>query len=89
LQQDVFQFFDITAPEVSDEIDVSDGRCSTAIVVAGAGSIEGTFGSMPIRRGDTFALPAAWLSEYGEFEAGPCCRLPRAEGRLTCVSTPT
>jgi mannose-6-phosphate isomerase class I len=44
---------------VADEIEVSDGRFSIAIVVAGAGSIEGEFGRVPIRRGETFALPAS------------------------------
>jgi hypothetical protein len=28
-------------------------------VTSGAGSIEGDFGSQPIRRGETFALPAS------------------------------
>ena len=50
---------DAAAREVSDEIEVSDGRFSIAIVVSGAGSIEGDFGSQPIRRGEAFALPAS------------------------------
>jgi mannose-6-phosphate isomerase class I len=44
---------------VPDEIEVSDGRFSVAIVVSGAGTIEGEFGRQPIRRGETFALPAS------------------------------
>ncbi len=56
---DVLDFFDATALEVQDEIEVSDGRFSIAIVVSGAGSIEGDFGRQPIRRGETFALPAS------------------------------
>jgi mannose-6-phosphate isomerase len=56
---DVPDFFDATALEVQDEIEVSDGRFSIAIVVSGAGSIEGDFGSQPIRQGETFALPAS------------------------------
>src|SRR6266480_3330275 len=56
---DVLRFFDATALEVGDEIEVSDGRCSIAIVVSGAGFIEGNFGRRPIRRGETFALPAS------------------------------
>jgi len=48
-----------TALEVADEIDVSDGRFSIAIVVSGTGSIDGDFGSEPVRRGQTFALPAS------------------------------
>jgi mannose-6-phosphate isomerase len=56
---DVLQFFDATALDVPDEIDVADGRFSIAIVVSGAGSLEGDFGSQPIGRGETFALPAS------------------------------
>jgi mannose-6-phosphate isomerase len=56
---DVLPFFDATALEVADEIEASDGRFSIAIVVSGAGFIEGNFGRRPIRRGDTFALPAS------------------------------
>src|SRR5271165_5031385 len=41
---DVLQFFDAAALEVVDEIDVDDGRFSIAIVVSGAGSVEGEFG---------------------------------------------
>ncbi len=56
---DLLEFFDATALEVPDEIEVSDGRFSIAIVVSGAGSIEGDFRSQPIRAGETFALPAS------------------------------
>jgi len=56
---DVRQFFDATALEVADEIEVSDGRLSIAIVVSGAGFIEGNFGRTPIHQGETFALPAS------------------------------
>jgi mannose-6-phosphate isomerase len=56
---DVLPFFDATALEVADEIEVSDGRFSVAVVVSGAGFIEGDFGSRPISRGETFALPAS------------------------------
>jgi mannose-6-phosphate isomerase class I len=56
---DVRQFFDATALEVSDEIEVAQGRFSIVIVTAGQGSIEGDFGSLSIRKGDTFALPAS------------------------------
>ena len=59
LRDDVQQFFDATALEVADEIEVDDGRFSIALVVAGAGSVEGNFGTMPIRRGDTLACPAS------------------------------
>jgi mannose-6-phosphate isomerase len=59
LKDDALQFFDVTALEVPDEIDVHDGRFSIAVVVAGTGSIEGNFGAMPIRRGHTLALPAS------------------------------
>src|SRR5215467_5873584 len=56
---DVLPYFDATALEVADEIEVSDGRFSIAIVVSGVGFIEGNFGRRPIRRGKTLALPAS------------------------------
>jgi mannose-6-phosphate isomerase len=55
---DVLEFFDATALEVEDELDVDDGRFSIAVVVSGAGSLEGDFGRISVRRGETFALPA-------------------------------
>jgi mannose-6-phosphate isomerase len=58
-QDDVRQFFDATALDVTDEIDTDDGRFSIAIVVSGDGSIEGDFGSQPVSRGQTYALPAS------------------------------
>jgi len=57
-QNDVLQFFDATALEVPDEIDTNDGRFCIAAVVSGAGWIESDSGSQPIRRGETYALPA-------------------------------
>ena len=59
LHDDALEYFDVTALEVADEIEVSDGRFSIAIVVSGAGSIDGDFGREPVRRGQTFALPAS------------------------------
>jgi mannose-6-phosphate isomerase len=56
---DVLRFFDATALEVEDEIEVSDGRFCVAVVASGDGSVEGEFGRQPIRRGETFALPAS------------------------------
>jgi mannose-6-phosphate isomerase len=56
---DVLPFFDATALEVADELDVADGRFCIAIVVSGDGLVEGDFGSQPVRRGETFALPAS------------------------------
>jgi mannose-6-phosphate isomerase len=56
---DVLEFFDATALEVADEIDVADSRFSIAVVASGAGFLDGDFGSQPIRRGETFALPAS------------------------------
>ncbi len=58
-QDDVLGFFDATALEVADEIDVDDGRFSIAVVVSGNGSIEGDFGRTAIRKGETYALPAS------------------------------
>ena len=59
VNNDVLEFFDATALEVSDEMAVSDGRFSIAIVTTGVGSIQGNFDSITIARGDTFALPAS------------------------------
>jgi mannose-6-phosphate isomerase len=56
---DVLPFFDATALEVADELDVADRRFSIAIVVSGDGWLEGDFGSQPISRGETYALPAS------------------------------
>jgi mannose-6-phosphate isomerase len=56
---DVLPFFDATALEVADDIEVADGRFGVAIVTAGEGAIEGDFGSQPVRRGETYALPAS------------------------------
>jgi mannose-6-phosphate isomerase len=56
---DVAEFFEATALEVADEIEVSDGRFSIAIVVAGDGSLEGDFGLVPIGQGQSFAWPAS------------------------------
>ena len=58
LGDDVTEFFDATALEVADELEVADGRFSVAIVVAGEGWAEGEFGREPLRRGQTFAWPA-------------------------------
>src|SRR5262249_5845558 len=56
---DVLRYFGAPALEVADQIEVSDGRFWIGIVVSGAGSVEGEFGSNPIRGGETFALPAS------------------------------
>jgi len=56
---DVLPFFDATALDVQDEIDVADGRFSVAIVTAGSGLIETDSGTVPVRRGQTFALAAS------------------------------
>ena len=59
LHDDVLGFFDATALDVADEIEVSDCRFSIAIVVSGDGTVEGDFGRWPARQGETFALPAS------------------------------
>jgi mannose-6-phosphate isomerase len=56
---DVTEFFDATALEVADEIDVADGRFCIAIVTSGSGFVEGDFGRQAVRRGETFAWPAS------------------------------
>ena len=67
----VTQFFDAAALEVHDEIEVADGRFSVAVVVAGEGSIECDSGVQPIRRGQTFALPASFGFRVRAGSAGP------------------
>jgi mannose-6-phosphate isomerase len=59
LHDDVLGFFDATALDVADDIEVSDGRFCVAVVVAGDGWLEGDFGRQPVRRGETYALPAS------------------------------
>jgi len=59
LNDEALPYFDATALEVADEIDVGDGRFWIAIVVSGSGSVGGDFGRQPIRRGQTFAVPAS------------------------------
>ena len=56
---DVTEFFDATVLEVTDEIEVGEGRFSIAIVVAGDGWAEGDFGRQPIGKGQSFAWPAS------------------------------
>lgn len=68
-RNDVRQFFDATALEVADELEVDDGRFSIAIVTSGEGALEGDFGRVPVSRGGTFALPASL----------PCRLLPGRE----------
>jgi mannose-6-phosphate isomerase len=59
VNDDVLPYFDATALEVAGEIEVADGRFGIAIVAAGQGAFDGDFGSQPIRRGETYALPAS------------------------------
>lgn len=59
LQDDVLQFFDATSLEVADEIDTDDGRFCIAVVVSGAGWIDGDFRSQPVRQGETYAMAAS------------------------------
>src|SRR5215831_2665323 len=59
VNDDVTAFFDATALEAADEIEVADGRFSIAIIVAGDGWAEGDFGRQPIARGETYAWPAS------------------------------
>jgi len=67
---DVLPFFDATALEVADEIDVAGGRFAVAVVAEGEGAIEGDFGSQPIRRGETYALPASLPLRIRAAESG-------------------
>jgi hypothetical protein len=71
VQDDVLPFFDVTALEVEDDIEVSDGRFSIAVVVSGSGSAEGDFGRQPLRRGETYALPASLALRVRAGPEGP------------------
>ncbi len=55
---DVLEFFDATRLEVASELPVDDGRFYIGVVVGGRGTLEGDFGSEPIRKGETFACAA-------------------------------
>jgi mannose-6-phosphate isomerase len=57
--EDVLPYFDATALEVQDELEVSDGRFAVAVVTEGTGTVETDAGVLPVRRGQTFALPAS------------------------------
>jgi len=61
---DVLEFFDATRLDVADEIDVSDGRLYVGIVTAGEGGLEGDFGRLPMRRGDTFVCAATLAHRF-------------------------
>jgi mannose-6-phosphate isomerase len=60
-------FFDATGLEVGTNLAVEDGRFYVGVVSVGHGTIEGDFGTFPVRQGDTFAC-AASLSH--RFRAG-------------------
>jgi mannose-6-phosphate isomerase len=52
-------FFDVQRFEVVDVVPVAAGRFGVCIVTGGAGHLEGDWGRLEVRAGDTFALPAA------------------------------
>jgi mannose-6-phosphate isomerase len=56
---DVLDYFDVTRLDVTEEIAIEDNRFSIDIVTEGAGTIEGDFGTMPVRRGEAFACAAS------------------------------
>jgi len=58
-QDDVGEFFDATRLEIDGEVAVADGRFYIGVVTAGSGTLEGDFGAMPVRRGETFACAAS------------------------------
>ena len=69
-QDDVGEFFDATRLEVDGEIAVEDGRFYIGIVTGGSGTLEGEFGSRPVRRGETFACAATMAHRFRSSEAG-------------------
>jgi mannose-6-phosphate isomerase len=61
---DVLDFFDATRLDVTEELDVADGRFSVGVVTAGSGRIEGEFGGLPITQGMTFACAASLAHRF-------------------------
>ena len=56
---EALDFFDATRLEVSDELAVDDGRFWIGVVTAGDGALEGDFGRVEVRGGETFACAAS------------------------------
>ena len=63
-QPDVLESFDATRLEIADELAVEDGRFYVGVVVAGEGTIEGDFGSEPVKAGETFACAASLAHRF-------------------------
>ncbi|HXX60115.1 MAG TPA: hypothetical protein VEI48_02365 [Candidatus Sulfotelmatobacter sp.] len=63
-QDDVGEFFDATRLEVEGEIAVEDGRFYIGVVTGGSGTLEGDFGSLAVRRGETFACAASLAHRF-------------------------
>ncbi len=70
MNEDVLQYFDATAPEVPDEIEVADGRFSIAVVTAGTGSIDADVRSVASLRSQILVCgicgQATTLSQRGQ-----------------------
>jgi mannose-6-phosphate isomerase len=63
-RDDVGAFFDATRLEVDDEIAVDDGRFYVGVVTRGSGTLEGDFGSVAVRHGETFACAASLAHRF-------------------------
>ncbi|MGZ6257920.1 MAG: hypothetical protein ACXWQ6_05520 [Candidatus Limnocylindrales bacterium] len=61
---DVLDFFDATRLDVADELEVADGRFYVGVVTRGEGHLEGDFGRLQVRRGETFACAAAFAHRF-------------------------
>jgi mannose-6-phosphate isomerase len=61
---DVQPYFGASRLEVEDELEVADGRFAICIVTGGRGRVEGEFGSLPVRRGETFATAASLAHRF-------------------------
>jgi hypothetical protein len=83
LDDEVTAFFDATALEVADEIDVAVGRFSIAIIVEGDGWAEGTSAASPSAGGRRTPGPPAWpcACAPGESRSGWCAALVRSRMR--------
>jgi len=56
---EALDYFDATRLQVQDELAVDDGRFWIGVVTEGDGSLEGEFGRVEVRRGETFACAAS------------------------------
>jgi mannose-6-phosphate isomerase len=81
LEEAALPFFEARQLELDESYEPEDGRYYVGVVLDGAGLLEGSGWREPIRRGDTFACPAALAHRY-LVDKGPL-RVIRALGPVT------